>query len=330
MTKVSVLVAVYNAEKYLRQCLDSLVGQTLKDIQIICIDDASTDNSLNILKEYALNDSRIVILQQEKNQGQAKARNKGLSVVTGDYVTMVDSDDWITLDALEKLYEVVVNYPNTDAVLFDLNYYFEDSHNEKPFINKTAKTVLTGKEACLLSLYWDIHGIYLIRTSIHKTYPYDDSCLLYSDDNTTRFHFLHSREVRFSTGKYFYRQHDNSFTKADGIRRIDWLEATLSMKDSLTKEDMDRDVLRSYETFRWIGIVGVYGYYLNHKSIFTKEQQTQILGRIRRSVESVDISLLDYTKYKFGYIPFKRCYPLFILQENIYFYLRRLLKRKNV
>ncbi|MBQ4524579.1 MAG: glycosyltransferase family 2 protein, partial [Bacteroidaceae bacterium] len=75
--KVSVLVAVYNAEKYLPACLDSLVGQTHRDIQIICIDDASTDASWQILEEYAAKDSRIVLLQQAENRGIADTRNRG-------------------------------------------------------------------------------------------------------------------------------------------------------------------------------------------------------------------------------------------------------------
>ena len=99
--KVSIIVPVYNCEKYLKRCLDSLVMQTLENIEIICINDGSTDKSLDILKEY---ESNIVIINQE-NQGQSIARNKGLEVAKGEYIGFVDSDDWVDTDYFEKLYK---------------------------------------------------------------------------------------------------------------------------------------------------------------------------------------------------------------------------------
>ena len=101
--KVSVIIPVYNVEKYLRQCLDSIVKQTLREIEIICINDGSTDSSLQILEEYAAKDERIIVLSQE-NKGVSAARNKGLKIARAPYVYFVDSDDWIDLSCLEKLY----------------------------------------------------------------------------------------------------------------------------------------------------------------------------------------------------------------------------------
>ena len=103
MAKVSIIVPVYNVEKYLRKCLDSLINQTLKDIEIICINDGSTDKSLEILEEYKNRDSRIILLNQE-NSGQSIARNNGIKKATGEYIGFVDPDDWIDLDYYEKLY----------------------------------------------------------------------------------------------------------------------------------------------------------------------------------------------------------------------------------
>ena len=102
--KVSIIIPVYNVEKYLKQCLDSVVNQTLTEIEVICVDDGSTDNSLQILGEYAEKDDRIRVISKE-NGGIASARNKGMEYATGEYIGFVDSDDWITLDMYEKLYE---------------------------------------------------------------------------------------------------------------------------------------------------------------------------------------------------------------------------------
>ena len=92
MPKVSVIIPVYNTEKYLRECLDRVISQTLADIEIICVDDGSTDSSLEILKEYAQKDKRIKILQQE-NKGAGAARNFGLKKAKGEYVAFMDADD---------------------------------------------------------------------------------------------------------------------------------------------------------------------------------------------------------------------------------------------
>lgn len=109
MIKVSIIVAVYNQEQYLSRCVDSLINQTLSDIEIILIDDGSTDASLKIAKEYAQKDSRIVVLFQ-KNAKQGAARNRGLGIAKGEFITFVDSDDWIDLDFCELLYNAAVKY----------------------------------------------------------------------------------------------------------------------------------------------------------------------------------------------------------------------------
>ena len=103
--KVSVIVPVYNVEPYLRECLDSIVGQTLPDIEILCIDDGSTDGSPAILREYAARDARVRILTQE-NRGVSAARNRGLTAARGEYVIFWDSDDWFERDALALLYSI--------------------------------------------------------------------------------------------------------------------------------------------------------------------------------------------------------------------------------
>lgn len=103
MTDISIIVPIYNVEKYLCQCLNSLVNQTLKNIEIICVNDGSSDNSEIILSEYAIKDSRIKIINQ-KNSGVASARNVGLYVATGKYIGFCDPDDYIDLDYYQKLY----------------------------------------------------------------------------------------------------------------------------------------------------------------------------------------------------------------------------------
>ena len=106
--KVSVIVPVYNVEKYLERCLDALVNQTLTDIEIICVNDGSTDNSLEILDRYSKKDERIFVLNQE-NKGVSIARNEALKLAKGEFIGFVDSDDWVDIDYYEKLYNAAKN-----------------------------------------------------------------------------------------------------------------------------------------------------------------------------------------------------------------------------
>lgn len=101
--KVSAIVSIYNTEKFLEKCIRSIMNQTLKEIEIICINDGSTDNSLEILKKLQKEDNRIIIIDK-KNEGLTKARNIGIEKARGEYVSFIDSDDWIEKNMLEKMY----------------------------------------------------------------------------------------------------------------------------------------------------------------------------------------------------------------------------------
>jgi glycosyltransferase involved in cell wall biosynthesis len=103
--KVSVIVPVYNGNAFLRRCMDSISSQTYKNLEIICIDDGSTDNSLSILHEYEAVDSRISIIRFDKNKGVSAARNAGMRKASGEYVAFVDNDDYLALDNIEVLLE---------------------------------------------------------------------------------------------------------------------------------------------------------------------------------------------------------------------------------
>ncbi|MBP3847022.1 glycosyltransferase family 2 protein [bacterium] len=121
MAKISVLIPVYNAEKYLIKCLDSLVNQTLKDIEIICINDGSKDNSAEILDSYAKKDCRIKVIHQS-NVGQGETRNRLLNQASGDYIGWVDADDWVSYDYYEKLYDACLMHNSDVAIANTLVY----------------------------------------------------------------------------------------------------------------------------------------------------------------------------------------------------------------
>ena len=130
MIKVSVVIPVYNGEKYLPACLDSVLAQSLREIEIICIDDASPDRSGEILDCYAVRDSRVRVLHLPENHMQGYGRNRGIEMAAGKYIYLLDSDDMITPDAMEKLFDLAER-DGLDAIFFDSQVIFESEATRK-------------------------------------------------------------------------------------------------------------------------------------------------------------------------------------------------------
>lgn len=128
--KVSVILPVYNVENFLSECLESIINQTLQEIEIICVNDGSTDKSLNILKEYAVIDQRIIILNQE-NAGAGAARNNGLSIARGNYLSFLDSDDFFEVNMLEEAY-IKCKQCDADFVVFRSDLYDNETRKFSP------------------------------------------------------------------------------------------------------------------------------------------------------------------------------------------------------
>ena len=145
MPKVSVIIPVYNVENYLRECLDSVINQTLKEIEIICVNDGSKDGSLKILKEYAAKDDRITIIDQQ-NQGLPNARNSGLKVSNGLCIMFVDSDDWIDKDYIEDMYNAIIEN-EADMAKSVYKHHYPDKIIDDT-INETIRKRHAGKQ-CL-------------------------------------------------------------------------------------------------------------------------------------------------------------------------------------
>ena len=130
--KVSVIIPVYNTEKYLRQCLDSVIHQSLREIEIICVDDGSTDSSARILEKYRAEDARIKMIHQG-NAGLSAARNTGLRAARGEYVYFIDSDDYVETNALEFVYKEAKR-DRLDILFFDGESFFDPPELKSGFV----------------------------------------------------------------------------------------------------------------------------------------------------------------------------------------------------
>jgi glycosyltransferase involved in cell wall biosynthesis len=328
MAKVTVLTAVYNAERYLRPCLDSLKNQTLTDCQFICIDDCSTDSSYDILQEYAKEDLRFQVLRTPVNSGQAKARNLGVQFAKGKYMAMLDADDWYAPETLEQACRSLEE-TGAQCTLMELVLHYEEDGREELYPLRSTQREWSGEEAFRLSLDWSLHGVYVATADLYKRFPYDDSCRLYSDDNTTRLHYLNSDKVVCCKGRYYYRQHPASMTTACSIRRFDYMPANLSMKrqlEALPLADM-QGILDFYERHRWLNLVDCYWYYRLHRNAFHAEEHQQIQELFAQMLQTIEPQRIPWSlKGKLGYYPF-RSYRTFCFWEDLYFRLRELVGR---
>lgn len=332
MNKVSVLVAVYNAAPFLPKCLESLTNQTFANLQIVCVDDCSTDDSLSVLNEYARQDDRIKVVERSVNGGIAKARNSGLAVADGDFVCMVDADDWLATDAIAQAVKVFQGHPLSDCVLlrFVLAYQEGNVYRLEDYPCEEFEC-LSGEEAFLKSLDWRIHGIYMVRMSIQQRFRYDESARFYSDENTARLHYFVSREVRQCAGIYYYLQHSASATHAVSGNRFDSIKAKESLRQWLQQLSASPQVIADFESDRWLNVVDMYFYYFQyrHKGLSIADA-TYGLSEIHRAWRSIDISKLpSRLRRKFGYCPLRFSWWAFRLQEELYFWLRSLLHRNG-
>lgn len=147
--KISVIMPVYNAEKYLRMALESVLNQTLKEVEIICVDDGSTDRSYEILEKYAQKDSRIILLHQD-NQYAGAARNYGMSVASGEYLIFLDADDYFRPTMLEKAYKMA-EATKPDIVIFGGEFFQEKTEDAYPYPALLRKERLPEGS----TFYWD-------------------------------------------------------------------------------------------------------------------------------------------------------------------------------
>lgn len=163
MPKISIIIPVYNAKDYLARCLDSAINQTLKDIEIICVNDASTDNSIDILNNYAKKYLNLKVIDCQNNGGESVARNIGLDNAKGEYIGFVDNDDVIDLDFYEKLYNKAIE-TNADIVKANVKQIDYNGNLSKDFGHLNQKIISTNNKWYFTYEWWS--AIY--RTSLIK------------------------------------------------------------------------------------------------------------------------------------------------------------------
>lgn len=188
--EISIIVPVYNKEDYLGDCLESLIQQSFKNIEILCIDDGSTDSSSKIIEDYAKTDSRIKIFSQNNN-GPGSARNKGIINSTGEYLAFVDADDWIELDTMEILYNNAKKY-DSDLVLFNAIEHLPDNKtNSRIYFKDKIQQVFNYKQQKNLVL----NNYLIVCTKLHKKTFIKDNDIYFSEFGLFEDVYFHIKSV---------------------------------------------------------------------------------------------------------------------------------------
>jgi glycosyltransferase involved in cell wall biosynthesis len=216
--KVSIITTAYNVEAYIEQCLTSLVNQTHKDIEIVLVNDCSTDGTMEIVNRF--DDERIKVVNHNQNLGAGWARRTGIQHATGDYVITIDGDDWVSEDFIEKLVE---NAKETDADIVSggITFIHDDNYEEiKRFLPRVSEGMTkfldySNKKVVFLNNK-------LVRRTMYETVPY--SHRRYCEDTPVILPLLYyANKVSYvDTQGYYYRQHDQSL-----CRRVNAFEDAL-------------------------------------------------------------------------------------------------------
>ncbi len=237
MKKISVIIPIYNVEKYLPQCLDSIINQTYTNLEIILVNDGSTDSSPKICDEYAAKDPRIKVIHK-KNGGLSDARNAGYQEVTGDYLAFVDSDDMVALDLYNNLLETAVFY-NADIVECGFVKFIDEKDLQKLSSQNTADEFGT-EEALELLMKEELKQVVwnkIYKKEVVNSFLFEKG-KIHEDEFWTYKIFARAKKiVKLSTPLYFYRQQNESImAEKYTVKRLAGIEAREERVHFIEKE----------------------------------------------------------------------------------------------
>lgn len=239
MPKVSVIVPVYNSEQELRDCLDSLVEQTEKDIEIIVIDDGSTDNSPEIEAEYQKKYPNVKVYRNERNLGQSETRNRGIELAEGDYIAFLDSDDYVNPGMYEELYQAAVDNNMPELIVTGLSFVKGNEYRKKDltFIGKQSTTIIHPMENPD-QVFFESPSLCnkLFRKDTVKNYKFLDVSA-WEDIAFSFTRFLEANTVISKpTANYFYRRDVSNGVSAKNFKENDKITDIFVIADELEEE----------------------------------------------------------------------------------------------
>lgn len=267
--KISIIVPIYNVESYLNKCLNSIVNQTLKDIEIITVNDGSTDNSLSIIKEYSLKYKNIKIINKD-NGGLSDARNIGIESALGEYIAFVDSDDWIEKEMMFDMYNLAKNN-DADIVFCSLQKVDKFGNvikNIPQFHNLPEKIILKDN----LNLLGEIENFAcnkIFRKSLFKNITFPKG--LNFEDNATIPRIILKSKILAKSNNYYYKYlvRQNSISNSHNKKGLDMLKAIYLVKNEylLSSYANQNNIWKKFVIFQGFYCFLAYCAYLKSKKL---------------------------------------------------------------
>lgn len=312
MVKISLIMAAYNAEQYIKDAICSVLDQTYKNWELIIVDDGSSDRTAEIIDDFSKKDVRIQVIHQKNSGTAASARNTALKYITGDYVHMLDADDMIENDLLENYYHKLskgkfdILIPN--CRLFR-NNDINDAVWEKKAPGNDYNLCITGETGFELSLDWTIHGIFLIKAEIILNMKYD-SKLINGDEFTTRKLLYNASQIGFVNSYYYYRENDNSTTRknANMYRMFECLLTDINIYNYSISKKMP-------QTLKNKCISKIVKSFWGYSRLYSKLQKEKVVGNEQeRALQILQKTYYTLTKEMWKEVEFK--YRFFFYLSN--------------
>ncbi len=304
--KVSIIIPVYNVEKYISQCLDSAINQSLKDIEIIIVDDCGSDKSMDIAKEYAKNDNRIKIIKNSQNQGPFTSRNNAVLAANGEYLVFLDSDDFLDLRACEIAYNASKD-GYYDIVTFG-SYYW--NNNSASVFSKFERSSFDSGDEFASWLFrsknisWNLCGRLIKRDIYQANLDFlisINSRLIMAEDVLAMFVIYHNcQRLNFiSDMLYYYRYNPSSSTNDKSIENlkncIDSFEVVIAkMREFASKNQCDKRWQKLYIS------LGVHECDILKRRLKIKEGKFGLMDKIGAFIEGRWFVIRRKLRVKFG------------------------------
>ncbi len=304
---ITIFIPVFNGEKYLEETLLTIQKQTYKNIEILLVDDSSTDNSLNIIHKFVNKDSRFKMYQKANGGMTAFSWNFILPKITSDFIFYSSQDDLFSEDLIYKMVEKQKE-TNAETIIPDMEFYVSEKNNNKKIIGLNGKreVVLSGKQAFIESLTWNIHGFILSSKKLFENEIYPEDAFD-SDDFMTRKILFKSNKVAFSEGMFFYRQDNpNAITKTSSKHSFYTLNTAKRSYEFLEENKFNQKIILSAQFSLYRKTIKYFAlYYLfSFKSCADKNEIKSFLNTFKNETISSD-SLLTRIKFSEEKLSFK-------------------------
>lgn len=305
-SKISVIMACYNSSDFLKRSVESVLNQTYQNWELLCVNDMSTDNTLEILNQYAQKDSRIKVFDKKVRGGCAAPNfNYAIERATGDFMCLIGHDDAFSSDLLEQ---EIKRQQETNADIIIPDCYFVYPEDEQKnwtmagIVNTFGKTnskinkkiILSGRKAVELSVNWHIQAFNLIRADIMRKYKYCEEGMN-GDEYSARVFYLFANKVVFSEGTYFYYQIDSSITKKMTSKRWDVYMMPYLLEKLLIEHHFSYALIKFMEDYRQRLYDSLLELYAKNKEELSMEEQVSIgshLAKNKKLLEELNISKL--------------------------------------